>query len=110
MVTKVTEIEGRADLNELRQIIVHRTGIDLNTVGEVLDAFFAVNAEAVAIHSSTLLHGIGVFKLVQRAARSGNTPDGTPWERPAGFELVFEPSEDYKRRIEEFAGSGEPIY
>jgi len=110
MVTKVTDIEGRADLNELRQIIVNRTGVDLNTVSEVLDAFFTVNAEAVAIHDSTMLHGIGVFKLVQRAARKGHTPDGTPWERPAGFELVFEPSEDYKRRIEDFAGSEEPIY
>ncbi len=107
---EVTDIQGRADLNEIRQIIAHRLGIDVQTVGDVIDEFFTVNAECVAIHDSTLLHGVGVFKLVPRAARKGVTPDGQPWERPAGFELIFEPSDDYKRRVEQYAGSGEPIY
>ena len=107
---EVTDIQGRADLNEIRQIIAHRRGIDAQTIADVIDEFFSVNAECVAIHDSTLLHGVGVFKLVPRAARKGVTPDGQPWALPAGFELIFEPSDDYRRRVEQYAGSGEPIY
>jgi len=107
---EVTDIQGRADLNEIRQIIAHRRGIDAQTVADVIDEFFSVTAECVAIHDSALLHNIGVFKLVPRAARKGKTPDGQEWERPAGFEFIFEPADHYKKRVEEFAGSGEPIY
>ena len=107
---KVTDIQGRADLNEIRQIIAHRRGIDVQTVGDVIDEFFSVTGECVAIHDSAVLHNIGVFKLVPRAARKGKTPDGQEWERPAGFEFIFDPSDAYKKRVEQYAGSDEPIY
>lgn len=107
---EVKDIQGVADLNEIRQIIAHRRGIDVGTVGDVLDEFFSVNAECVAVHGGTRISGVGVFKLVPRAPRKGTTPDGQPWERPAGSELVYQPSEAYCRRIEEYAGNGEPIY
>jgi nucleoid DNA-binding protein len=106
---QVKDIHGEADLNDLRQIVLHRTGQDPDTVADIIEAVFDVIAEMLAIHDRVDFHNIGVFKLVHRAPRKGVTPDGEPWETPERYEIEFEAAPHYARKVEEYSGPNEDV-
>lgn len=106
---QVKDIKGEADYNEIRQIVIHRTGENPDTLRGVLDTFWDVIAEALAIHDRVELHGIGVFKLVDRKEDSGLDPQGRPWETPERREIVFQPSDAYAEKVKAFTGEDTPI-
>lgn len=106
---QVKDIKGEADYNEVRQIIIDRVGQNVTMIHDVLDAFWDVIAEALAIHDRVELHGIGAFKLVDRKEDSGLDPQGRPWETPERREIVFQPSDAYAEKVKAFTGEDTPI-
>lgn len=106
---KVTDIEGEADYNDLRQIVMHRTGENPDTVRNILGTFWDVLAEVLAIHDRAELRGVGVIKLEDRERRSGLDPQGRPWETPDRREIEFHASAAYAQKVQEFTGEETPI-
>lgn len=73
----------------------------LGHLGEVL-------AEALAEHSRVEIHEIGVFKLDQREAREGVTPDGNAWQTPERKKVEFDAAPRLATAIQEITNT--PIY
>lgn len=98
---EVKDIKGEADLNELRQITLHRTGENPDTVANITGEFFRVIGEALGVHGRVELHGIGVFSLELRAPRSGTDPNGNTWSTPDRFEIEFSAAPAFAKLVAE---------
>jgi nucleoid DNA-binding protein len=77
------------DLTDMALAAAHKTGFSQRTCKEVLDAFAELLPDVLAEYGRIEMHGLGVFRIEKRAARSGLTPDGQPWETPERQEVVF---------------------
>ena len=78
-------------------------------IREVLETAFATIPDGMVEHGGRVeFHGFGTFRLELRAADSGTTPDGTPWETPERNKVVFKPAPAFLRVIAERTGM--PVY
>ncbi len=106
---EINDITGDPAYGEIRKIVADMAGEEIGTVSEVIDTFFEVLAGVLATFGRYEHACVGVFKLETRAPRHGVTPDGEPWETPARFEIVFEPSKFYALKVEKAAGGEDVI-
>lgn len=109
IIMQVKDIQGEADYNEIRQIVMHRTGENPDTVRDILDTFWDVLAEVLAIHDRAELHGVGVIKLEDRKERDGIDPQGNPYHTPERRSIEFHASDAYAEKVRAFTGEETPI-
>ena len=99
------------DRKDLAANIADELGIETAAVLKVLEKQAEILAGALSLPDfghRVELHHFGVFRLERRAARSGHTPDGQPWETPERYEVVFHASPAFTRQIAKMTGT--PTY
>lgn len=100
---KIREMEfsGEFDLHDLAA----NSGVSVADIIKIFDTI----AQAVAEQDRVELHHIGVFSLKDRAPRHGTTPGGEPWETPERREIIFQPSDVFALKVEQFTNGESPI-
>lgn len=99
---KETTVAKEYDLSEFKARVAERLQNPATAaVPDVVDAVLQEIAYGTATHGRMDLHNFGVFKLKQRAARSGTAPDGTAWSTPARYQVTFKASPLFRRIVEE---------
>ena len=96
------------DLGNMADLIAMETGINPITGRTVLSAFAAMLPQALAKYGRAEFHDLGTFRLEQRAADSGLTPDGKEWQTPERLKVVFKASPAVCRAVS--AERGQPTY
>ena len=99
------------DRHDLAANIADELGMETATVLEVLEKQAEILAGALSLPDfdhRVELHHFGVFRLEHRAARSGHTPDGQPWQTPERYEVVFHASPAFTKNISKMIGL--PVY
>jgi nucleoid DNA-binding protein len=88
---EVENIGPEFDLTDMATAVAGKTGYSAKTCREVLEAFAATLPDALVAHQGRMeFHGLGVFRIEERAPRKGVTPDGQQWEKPnERQEVVF---------------------
>ena len=83
------QLNPEFDRSDLAKEIAAQTGMFPDTVIDVIKSFAAILPYAIAEHGRVEIHDLGVFSIAHREARTGTTPDGTPWATPERQEIVF---------------------
>lgn len=87
------KVGAEFDRTDMAHAIAERTGINAHNVTEVLKALAGVLPDALVQFGGRIeIHGLGVFRLEDRAPRSGNDPHGEPFETGNRQEIVFHAS------------------
>lgn len=63
----------------LREVLAQELGCSLAQAKRITDTLVAVVGEALAAGRAVELPGLGSWRVVQRAARTGTGPDGRPY-------------------------------
>lgn len=83
------QLNPEFDRSDLAKEIAAQTGMFPDTVIDVIKSFAEILPRALAEHGRVEIHDLGVFSIAHREARTGTTPDGTPWATPERQEIVF---------------------
>lgn len=65
-------------------------------------------SKALAEFGRVEIAGFGVFALQERVPDSGVLPDGSPWNTPQRFKIVFRPAPAFCATVSE--ATGMPVY
>lgn len=80
-------------------------GISAAQARLVTDAVVGAITEALGQGCSLAIPGLGRWRPVYRAARSGTAPDGTHYEVPPKVVIRFRPARDLAERLQLVTGS-----
>lgn len=106
---QVKDIKKDADYGEVRKIVAEQTGESVGIVSEVIDTFFNVLAEVLAMHNRYEHAGLGVISLLKRAPRQGIDPQGEPFETAARLEIEFHASKIFANKVQVLLGDGTQV-
>lgn len=98
------QLNPEFDRSDLAKEIAAQTGMFPDTVIDVIKSFAAILPYALAEHGRVEIHGLGTFSIAHREARSGTTPDGTPWATPERQEIVFHAAPSVNHVVTEKTG------
>lgn len=98
------QLNPEFDRSDLAKEIAAQTGMFPDTVIDVIKSFAAILPYAIAEHGRVEIHNLGTFSLAHREARTGTTPDGTPWATPERQEIVFHAAPSVNAVITEKTG------
>lgn len=92
------------DRRDLAAAIGEKTELHPETVIDVFKSFAEILPVALAEHGRVEIHNLGTFSLAHREARTGTTPDGTPWATPERQEIVFHAAPSVNHVVAEKTG------
>lgn len=78
--------------SELISTVSALTGLSDASAKAAYNAFEAVITEAVMSGHVVRLRGLGSLRIVDSAAKTGTTPDGKHWHKPASHKIQFRAS------------------
>jgi len=94
-------IEKNLDRNELATLVAVNTNVDKEFVQRILGSFFSELRTGLAKTGYAEIAGLGSFRIVDRAARSGVTPGGNPYSIGKRKTVKFEAFADLRADIEQ---------
>ena len=101
----IENVGAEFDRTDMAHAIAERTGINPISVIEVLKGLASVLPDALVQFGGRVeIHGLGVFRLEDRAPRSGNDPQGEPFETGNRQEIVFHAGPDINTTVTKRTG------
>lgn len=99
------KVGAEFDRSDMAHAIAERTGINAHNVTEVLKGLASVLPDALVQFGGRVeIAGLGVFRLEDRAPRSGKDPQGEPFDTGNRQEIVFHASPDINTTVTERTG------